>query len=72
MKAKFNGTCRECGGHIEVGDDIRWSRAEGARHADQATCDELSDMYAEMRAEQRFELGTQYSALVREYGFDGV
>lgn len=55
MKAKFNGKCRDCGGRIEAGDEIRWSRAQGARHADEQTCRDEADYRAESLAEQRME-----------------
>lgn len=34
IKAKFTGTCRKCGGDIAVGEEIEWSRGEGARHVE--------------------------------------
>ena len=77
MKAKFEGTCRVCTGHIAVGDEIRWSRAEGARHADKTDCYEILDMKAEQAAELRFEQGTQAHTMglgymIREQGFDSL
>jgi hypothetical protein len=33
MTAKFAGSCRKCGDHIEKGDSILWGRNEGANHA---------------------------------------
>ena len=39
MRAKFAGTCKQCGGRIAVGDAIRWDRSIGALHIDAATCD---------------------------------
>lgn len=32
MTAKFAGKCRNCGGRIEVGEQISWSRELGACH----------------------------------------
>lgn len=32
MAAKFNGKCRSCGGRIEAGEQIVWSKASGAMH----------------------------------------
>lgn len=32
MIAKYDGTCRSCGGAIEAGEEIKWSRGAGARH----------------------------------------
>jgi hypothetical protein len=54
MKAKFEGKCRECGGVIYAGDEIRWSRAEGARH-EQSVCDDYHALRAEQAAEMRME-----------------
>lgn len=58
MKAKFNGKCHVCGGVIHAGDEIRWSRAEGARHWDAEDCreaQEWEDARAEQAAEMRME-----------------
>jgi hypothetical protein len=34
MKARFAGRCRECGGAVDVGDDVRWlGRGKGVVHA---------------------------------------
>lgn len=33
MAAKYPGKCRKCGGQIYVGDQIEWSKEDGARHA---------------------------------------
>jgi len=30
--AKYAGRCQVCGGHIAAGEEIEWSKAEGARH----------------------------------------
>ena len=32
MKAKYAGKCRDCGGNIQAGEQIMWSRDRGARH----------------------------------------
>lgn len=32
IKAKYPGQCKTCGGHINVGEEIEWSREKGARH----------------------------------------
>jgi len=32
MVAKYNGKCTRCGGSIRKGEQITWSRANGARH----------------------------------------
>ncbi len=32
MIAKYNGTCRACGGTIHKGEQITWSRGAGASH----------------------------------------
>ena len=37
MKAKYAGVCRRCGGRINVGDDIDWTKETGACHV---TCKE--------------------------------
>lgn len=37
LKAKFRGTCVACGESISRGDEIEWSKSEGARHAE---CDD--------------------------------
>jgi hypothetical protein len=55
MKAKFEGKCRDCGGLIYAGDEIRWSRAEGARHGDTNVCDSYHELRAEQEAEMRME-----------------
>ena len=34
MKSKYPGTCVKCGGRINVGDDIEWTRETGASHAE--------------------------------------
>lgn len=77
MKAKFEGKCRDCGGLIYADDEIRWSRAEGARHGDTNVCDSYHEMRAEQAAEMRFELGTQAHTMglgyvIREQGFDAL
>ena len=57
MAAKFGGKCRSCGGRIEAGELIRWSRATGAMHAGcEAEANEVNyhagfDDDAELRAE---------------------
>ncbi len=33
MQAKFPGTCKKCGGKINVGDSILWEKGVGASHA---------------------------------------
>lgn len=37
MRARYNGVCKDCDGDIQAGDEIRWSKKLGARHAD---CDD--------------------------------
>ncbi|UCC28724.1 MAG: hypothetical protein JSU86_11035 [Phycisphaerales bacterium] len=32
LRAKYNGTCRNCDGEIRVGDLIYWRRGQGAVH----------------------------------------
>jgi hypothetical protein len=32
ITAKFDGTCKECGGIMPAGKQIRWSKAIGAKH----------------------------------------
>lgn len=32
MKAKYAGKCNICGGQINVGEEIEWTRGEGASH----------------------------------------
>jgi len=32
MIAKYNGTCKTCGGKINAGDEINWTKATGASH----------------------------------------
>ena len=34
LHAKYAGTCRDCGGAIQVGDSILWFRGHGVRHED--------------------------------------
>jgi ribosomal protein L37E len=34
ITAKYAGRCRRCGGRISVGDQIEWSKGEGARHVE--------------------------------------
>lgn len=34
MLSKFSGTCRACGGAIQRGSEIQWSRSTGAVHVD--------------------------------------
>ena len=80
MKAKFDGTCRTCGGVIHAGDEIKWSRTEGSRHVDADDCREAlewAEAQAEQAAEMRFEMGcaahmagTGY--VLREGGFDDL
>lgn len=70
MKAKFNGKCRDCGGAIYAGDEIRWSRAEGARHKDTEVCDSYLEQRAEMRMEAYAEAHLMgYGARAREEGW---
>jgi hypothetical protein len=44
ITAKFNGRCNVCGGSVSAGEEIVWSKAEGARHPncsnDQTAIDE--------------------------------
>lgn len=75
MKAKYAGTCSECGGHVEVGDSVYWQKGSGVKHADEAACADAFDYDAEQRAEMRFEMGCAAhmagtSYVHREYGFD--
>jgi hypothetical protein len=80
MRAKYAGTCSECGGDVAVGDSVYWTRGEGVRHADAEVCDDHAALYdgrAEQAAEMRFEMGcaahmmgTAYVA--REGGFDDL
>lgn len=37
IKARYKGRCRVCGGGINPGDEIEWTRSQGAAHADCAT-----------------------------------
>ena len=32
LKSKYQGTCTVCGDGIAVGQDVEWSKDEGARH----------------------------------------
>lgn len=32
ITAKFDGTCKECGGMIPIGTKLRWSKAIGGKH----------------------------------------
>lgn len=32
MTAKYPGKCKKCGGHIEIGDEIDWTKETGAKH----------------------------------------
>jgi hypothetical protein len=34
MAARYPGKCSVCSGHISVGDQIEWTKGEGARHVD--------------------------------------
>lgn len=34
MRARYRGTCTDCGAAIRPGDQIKWSRKAGARCAD--------------------------------------
>jgi len=34
IQAKYEGTCRKCGGPIAVGDTIEWEKGRGAAHAE--------------------------------------
>jgi hypothetical protein len=34
MRAKYAGSCTNCGGGIKRGDEIEWSRTSGAQHVD--------------------------------------
>lgn len=55
MKAKFTGTCRDCGDVIEVGEEItRHSSGRGWVHAGD-TCSYDDGWQAESLAEQRME-----------------
>lgn len=54
MTAKYAGKCRACGGRIEAGDTIRWSRAAGANHADSGVCQDFGAFVAEESAEREF------------------
>ncbi|MDH5362783.1 MAG: hypothetical protein OEY99_07150 [Aigarchaeota archaeon] len=37
IKARYKGRCRVCGGEINPGDEIEWTRSQGAAHAECAT-----------------------------------
>lgn len=32
ITSKYNGKCKQCGGHIGIGDQIEWQKGEGIRH----------------------------------------
>jgi len=34
IKARYKGRCRVCGGEINPGDEIEWSRSQGAAHVE--------------------------------------
>lgn len=34
IRAKFSGKCTVCGGSIRTGEEVEWSREDGARHPD--------------------------------------
>lgn len=55
MTAKYDGRCRRCDGRLYAGDRIRYSRATGAMHDSDETCDALAEMHAEQEAELRME-----------------
>lgn len=70
MKAKFDGKCRDCGGRIYAGDEIKWSRASGARHGSAEVCDSYLEQAAEMRMEAYAEAHMMgYGAQAREEGW---
>lgn len=78
MKAKYAGTCSECGGDVAVGDSVYWQKGSGVKHADAEVCDDMAaylDGRAEQAAEMRFEMGCAAhmagtSYVHREQGFD--
>ncbi len=61
MKAKFEGKCRDCGGLVEVGEDVKWlGRGKGIRHTDVAVCNEVYGYEAERRAEIDMEMWAEH------------
>lgn len=68
MKAKFRGRCRDCGGPIHVGDEINWSKALGARHADPEVC-EYHEADYDYRREQEAELRMEGYAEAQLMGY---
>lgn len=57
MTARYSSRCRNCGGRIEEGDTIRWSRSTGAIHGSQSECDDFAAFAAEEAGEARFFAG---------------
>ena len=55
MIAKYNGSCRACGGTIRKGDWITYTRATGAVHA---TCPDSGDNYRDEDEAAGLEPGT--------------
>lgn len=62
MAARFNGKCRGCGGRIEAGEQILWSKATGALHGECGLNEDFGG--AEARLAQREERG---HTLYQEY-----
>lgn len=32
ITSKYNGKCKQCGGHIGIGNQVEWQKGEGIRH----------------------------------------
>jgi hypothetical protein len=51
MLARRRDRCIDCGGEIEVGEMIEWSRTLGAKHADDRICKGVRDAVEAAEAE---------------------
>jgi len=65
MFAKYAGRCRGCGESIAVGDQILWSRREGAHH-DNGVCYRDTGIGARYRSDAETEMDWEGEMIARE------
>ena len=55
MAARFPGKCKACGGRIHEGDEILYTKGEGATHADVEVCHSYAEQASELAMERAAE-----------------
>jgi len=65
MHSKYNGTCKGCGGHIQRGELIAWSKKAGAFHS---SCAPSRDSRADREYWEGRAQGNRYISDKQIYG----